>query len=58
MLPGIPVLRNPTRGTQGATGSPHGATPTPYQRARICYAEPNPPHRTERPGTTAQAEPP
>ena len=57
-LPGIPVLRNSTRGTQGTTGAPHGATPTPNQRARICYAEPNPPRRTERPGTTAQAEPP
>ena len=57
-LPGIPILRSPTRGTRGTTGSPHGATPTPCQRARVCYAEPNPPRRTEHPGTTAQAEPP
>ena len=57
-LPDFPVLRSPTRGTRGATSSPHGATPTPYQQARICYAEPKPPRRTERPGITAQAEPP
>ena len=57
-LPSIPILRNPTRGTQGTTGSPHGATPTPYQRAPMCYAEPSSPRRTERPGRTARAEPP
>ena len=57
-LPGIPVLQNHTRGTKGTTGSPHGATATPCQQARMCYAEPSPPRRTERPGTKARAEPP
>ena len=57
-LPGTPVLQNPTRGMRGATSSPHGAAPAPCQQARVCYAEPNPPHRTERPDTTAQAEAP
>ena len=55
-LPVIPILRNPNWGTRGNTGSPQGATPTPCQRARMCYAESNPPRRTERPGTTAQAD--
>ena len=53
-LPGIPILRSPTRGTRRTTGSPHGATPTPCQRARMCHAEPSPPRWTERPGTTAR----
>ena len=48
-LPGVPVLRNATRGTREATGSPQGATPTRYQRARMCYAEPNPPRRIPAP---------
>ena len=57
-LPGIPIAGNPNRGTRGTTGLPHGATPVPCQRAQMCYAEPSPPRRTERPGATARAEPP
>ena len=58
ILPSTPLLQNPTRGTQGATGSPHGAhkPASPCQQAQMCYAEPSPPHRTERPGTRARAE--
>ena len=46
-MPGIPILRNRTRGTRGTSDSQHGATPTPCQRAQMCYAEPNPPRQTE-----------
>ena len=55
-----PFLRTPTRGTQGATGSPH-ATREPAGSSRQtgkCYAEPSPPRRTKRPDTRARAEPP
>ena len=50
-LPGIPILQSPIRGTRVPTGSPHRATPSPCQRARMCYAEPSSPRQAERPGS-------
>ena len=56
-----PVLLSYTT-LPGACGGPQahhtGPRRPPCQQARVCYAEPNLPRRTERPDTTAQAEPP
>ena len=54
-LPGIPILRNPTRGTRGTTGSPQGPTPSPASR-HGCVT-PSPAHHAGRNVPAPQHEP-